>query len=230
MMKYVIVDDESVAHDIIEDYCNMVPNLELVGHCYDALDALNLLSKTPVDLVFLDLNMPKLKGFEFLRILDKPPKVIVTTAYKEFALEGYELNVVDYLLKPFDFNRFLKAVNKAMSTTEVSEESNLSQQPKDRSIFVKHDGVHSQVKVKEILYLEAAGNYTKIIRGNETLLVRGKLTEMHEMLADDDFIQVHKSFVVAKSHIHRIEGNRIFMSGYEVPIGKRFKGNVLGFL
>ena len=115
MIRYLIIDDEHIAHDIIKGYCDMLPNMELQKNCYDALEALQYLNEHEVDVIFLDLNMPKLKGFEFLKTLPSPPKIIVTTAYSEFALEGYELNVVDYLLKPFSFERFLKAVNKAVS-------------------------------------------------------------------------------------------------------------------
>ncbi len=115
MIKYLIIDDEYIAHDIIKGYCDLLPNLKLMKNCYDALEAFEYLQEQEVDLIFLDLNMPKLKGFDFLKTLKAPPKVIVTTAYKEYALEGYELNISDYLLKPFGFERFLKAVNKSFS-------------------------------------------------------------------------------------------------------------------
>ncbi|WAC02172.1 response regulator [Lacinutrix neustonica] len=118
MMKYLIIDDEPMAHEIIKGYGDLLPNLELMKHCYDAIEALDYLRDATVDLIFLDLNMPKLKGFEFLKTLSHPPKVIVTTAYKEYALEGYELNITDYLLKPFSFERFLKAVNKVTEAIE----------------------------------------------------------------------------------------------------------------
>ena len=114
MTKYLIIDDEQMAHQIIKEYCDLIPDLKLAKHCYDALEALDYLRTNQVDLIFLDLNMPKLKGFDFLRSLSKKPKIIVTTAYQEYALEGYELEISDYLLKPFSFERFLKAVNKAL--------------------------------------------------------------------------------------------------------------------
>ena len=118
MIKYLIVDDEHMAHEIIKGYCDTLANMQLMKHCYDAIEALDYLRNDTVDLIFLDLNMPKLKGFDFLKTLPNPPKVIVTTAYKEYALEGYELEITDYLLKPFSFERFLKAVNKAVQTKE----------------------------------------------------------------------------------------------------------------
>jgi len=118
MIRYLIIDDEHIAHDIIKGYCDMLPNMQLMEHCYDALEALDYLNSNSVDLIFLDINMPKLKGFDFLKTLSSKPKVIVTTAYKEHALEGYELEITDYLLKPFSFERFLKAVNKAVQAKE----------------------------------------------------------------------------------------------------------------
>lgn len=127
MIRYLIIDDEHIAHDIIKGYCDLLPSMQLMKNCYDALEAFEYLNQTEVDLIFLDLNMPVLKGFEFLKSLQNPPKVIVTTAYREYALEGYEQDVVDYLLKPFGFERFLKAINKAFSNSvkeqEVSSES-----------------------------------------------------------------------------------------------------------
>ena len=148
MTTYLIIDDEYIAHDIIKGYCDLLPNMKLMKHCYDALEAFEYLNSNQVDLIFLDLNMPKLKGFEFLKILPNPPKVIVTTAYKEHALEGFELNVSDYLLKPFSFERFLKAVNNAISSpkkTQVKTVGNTESNPK--SIFIRSNKKHIQVEI-----------------------------------------------------------------------------------
>jgi len=164
MIKYLIIDDEHIAHDIIKGYCDMLPNLEFMADCYDAIEALDYLNKQPVDLIFLDLNMPKLKGFEFLKTLASPPKVIVTTAYNEFAIEGYELNVVDYLLKPFSFERFLSAVNKVTASTPQSKQVRVeNEQTSANQIFLKQNNSHIQVDVNTILYIEASGNYTKVV-------------------------------------------------------------------
>lgn len=225
MVKYLIIDDEYIAHEIIKGYCDLVPNMQLMKSCHDALEALAYLNKNKVDLIFLDLNMPKLKGFEFLRTLSSPPKVIVTTAYKEFALEGYELNVVDYLLKPFSFERFLKAVNKAIGSSGRPEPGSAPPVPEKR-IFLRSNKKHIQVVVDDILYLEAAGNYTKVIRREGTVTVREKIPDLLSSLPTDEFIQVHKSFAVALKHIRAIEGNRIFITQFEIPIGKMYKLNV----
>ena len=231
MIQYLIVDDEYIAHDIIKEYADMVPNMVLAKHCYDALEALDYLNKQPVDLIFLDLNMPKLKGFDFLRTLAKPPKIIVTTAYQEHALEGYELNVVDYLLKPFSFARFLTAVNKVLdATTSPTTLPPLTSSEKDRSIFLRSNKKYLQVNLSTILFLEGAGNYTKVITTTATILVREKISDLLLSLTTPDFLQVHKSFVVAVKHIKSVEGNRIAIGEELIPIGKYYKQVVMGLL
>jgi len=227
MINYIIIDDEHIAHDIIKGYCNLLPNMKLMAHCYDAIEALDYLSKTKVDLIFLDLNMPKLKGFEFLKTLKAPPKVIVTTAYSEFALEGYELNISDYLLKPFSFERFLKAVNKVMSSNDTLKTVALNTNSiTTNQIFLRQNKSYIQVNIDTILFIEASGNYTKVITTNNTISTREKISDMIHNLPSEDFLQVHKSFAVAKTHISSIEGNRIHIGDYTIPIGKLYKMNV----
>ena len=224
MIKYIIVDDEHIAHDIIRGYCDLMPNLSFVQDCYDAIEAIDCLRNQEVDLIFLDLNMPKLKGFDFLRTLKDPPKIIVTTAYQEHALEGYELDIVDYLLKPFSFERFVKAINKIAPPETVK--STVVEQKEENSIFLKSNKKHVQVKTADILYIEARGNYINVVTTADEIQVRDKISNMLELLADTDFIQVHKSFAVAKKHIHSVEGNRIYIQDFEIPIGKMYKLNL----
>ena len=226
MMTYLIIDDEHIAHEIIKGYCEKMPEMQLMKHCYDALEALDYLREYTVDLIFLDINMPKLKGFEFLKTLKSPPKVIVTTAYQEYALEGYELNVVDYLLKPFSFERFLKALNKVMLAERIALPGKDESLKRESQIFLYADKKHFQVSVSEILFLEAAGNYVKVILRNDTHMIRDKISEMLETLPTDDFLRVHKSFVIAKRHIDSIDGNRILIGNYTIPIGKMYKSNI----
>ena len=231
MIKYLIIDDEYIAHDIIKGYCDLLPNMQLMKNCYDALEAIEYLNSNNVDLIFLDLNMPKLKGFEFLKTLSSPPKVIVTTAYKEFALEGYELNISDYLLKPFGFERFLKAINKTVSATNKTTQSIVGKNDVvSKSIFLRSNNKYIQVTIDTIQYIEAAGNYTKVITINETIMIREKISDVLELLNDINFIQVHKSFAVSKKHIKSIEGNRIFISENIIPIGKTYKANIIQLL
>jgi DNA-binding LytR/AlgR family response regulator len=227
MIKYLIIDDEPIAHDIIKGYCDMLPNMKFMADCYDAIEALDYLNKQPVDLIFLDLNMPKLKGFEFLKTLASPPKVIVTTAYNEFAIEGYELNVVDYLLKPFSFERFLSAVNKvSASTPQLKQVRVENEQASANQLFLKQNNSHMQVDVNTILYIEASGNYTKVVTTHDTITIREKISTTLEMLPKEKFLQVHKSFAIATKHINRIDGNRIYIEDYTIPIGKLYKANL----
>ena len=229
MIRYLIIDDEHIAHDIIKGYCDLLPNMQLMKNCYDALEAFEYLNKNEVDLIFLDLNMPVLKGFEFLKTLQNPPKVIVTTAYQEFALEGYEHNISDYLLKPFGFERFLKAVNKAIGSVDQKVVTNEKSEASNR-IFVQSNKKHIQLETENILYIEATGNYVKIVTTTETITIREKFSTFLEQLPKNDFVQVHKSFAVASKKINSIEGNIIFISNYQIPIGKLYKMNIVKLL
>ncbi|MCM8568551.1 LytTR family DNA-binding domain-containing protein [Gramella jeungdoensis] len=226
MTSYLIIDDEHMAHEVIKDYCDLIPGMKLAKQCYDALEALEYLRINRVDLIFLDLNMPKLKGFDFVRTLSKKPKVIVTTAYQEFALEGYELEIADYLLKPFSFERFLKAVNKALVLDKKDSSTIFTRDNLDtESIFVYSDKKYVQVKLDEIIYIEAAGNYSKIVFEQNQILVRTKISDLMDKVAEK-FIRVHKSFIVSKKHIRIIEGNRILVNENYIPIGNYYKSQV----
>ncbi|MEH0157270.1 LytTR family DNA-binding domain-containing protein [Limibacter armeniacum] len=228
MITYIIVDDEPLAHDLIEGFCDMLPHMSLKKHCYSAMEAMQFLNDNEVDLMFLDLNMPKLKGFDFLRTLTNPPKVIVTTAYQEYALEGYELNVVDYLLKPFRFERLVQAVNKATNTkqTQPKEEKVLPSTPMAdpvSSFFVKGDKKHHQVFWEDILFIEAYGNYCKLHLKEEIILSHEKISYFESLLPEATFLRVHKSFIVSIPKINVIEGNRIMIGETEIPIGQTYK-------
>ncbi|MGS2726222.1 LytR/AlgR family response regulator transcription factor [Psychroserpens sp. BH13MA-6] len=229
-MRYLIIDDEHIAHKIIMEYCEMLPHMSLQKNCYSALEALTYLNTHQVDLIFLDINMPKLKGFEFLKTLSAPPKVIVTTAYSEFAIEGYELNVSDYLLKPFSFERFLKAVNKVMATTTTKNVNSKANDAITKRLFLRQNKSYLQVDVDTILYLEAAGNYTKVVSKNDIITIREKISDILESLPSDQFIQVHKSFAVAIKHMQKIDGNRINIQDHTIPIGKLYKANLMKVL
>ncbi|MDH7446120.1 LytR/AlgR family response regulator transcription factor [Aquimarina sp. 2201CG14-23] len=228
MITYIIVDDEPIAHRIIERYGNDIPHLELKGKFYNALQAMQFLSTEAVDLMFLDINMPKLKGFEFLKTLSHPPKVIVTTAYKEFALESYELNVCDYLLKPFSFERFVTAVNKVVPTISRNNTA-ISSEDKQRYLFLKGDKKYHRIHIDDILFVEALGNYTKIMLIDETVITHLKISSYEELLSSD-FLRVHKSFIVAIDKINVIEGNRIHIKEHNIPIGTTYKKSVTELL
>ncbi|CAM1354499.1 LytR/AlgR family response regulator transcription factor [Tenacibaculum halocynthiae] len=230
-MRYLIIDDEHIAHKIIMEYCEMLPHMKLQKNCYSALEALKYLNTHQVDLIFLDINMPKLKGFDFLKTLTAPPKVIVTTAYSEFAIEGYELNVIDYLLKPFSFERFLKAVNKINDSNTVSKSTSIDENTSEiKRIFLRQNKSYIQIEIDTILFIEASGNYTKIVLINEIITIREKISDVLETLPSDNFLQVHKSFAIAIKYINKIDGNRIHIREHTIPIGKLYKVNLIKIL
>lgn len=227
MIKYIIVDDEPLAHELIEQFCNMLPHLKLEKHCYNAMEAIQFLNENTIDFMFLDINMPKLNGLDFLRTLSPPPKTIITTAYKEHALEGFELNVVDYLLKPFSFERLVKAVNKVVQTEpKTTEIKGISTSERGERFFIKGDKKYHQVASDEILYIEADGNYTKIFLIDEMIVSHEKISNFEALLPQDSFLRVHKSFIVALDKIKFIEGNRIQVETYIIPIGETYKSRI----
>lgn len=234
MIRYLIIDDEPIAHRIIENYCENLPYLEKKGSCYNAFEALQFLNEDTVDLLFLDINMPKLSGFDFLKTLPNPPKIIVTTAYKEFAFEGYELNVSDYLLKPFSFDRFIKAINKTIDSTQNKKSiialPTSKTELNSNSFFLRGDKKYHQIHFEDLLFIEAYGHYTKVYLKNEIIVSHQKISAFEQLLPKLDFIRTHKSFIVAKNKIKQIEGNRILIDAYKVPIGQTYKENIMMLL
>ncbi|WP_035093678.1 LytR/AlgR family response regulator transcription factor [Aquimarina macrocephali] len=228
MNTFIIIDDEPLAHEVIEEYCSMLPHLKLVKSCYSAMEAIEFLNENTADFMFLDINMPRLKGLDFLRTLTNPPKVIITTAYKEFAIEGFELNVIDYLLKPFSFDRLVKAVNKAVKN-EVSLVSKnvITSKMESFNFFVKGNKKQHHINTGNILYLEAYGNYTKLYLENEMIISREKISYYEKFLENEGFLRVHKSFIIAIDKIKVIERNKILIDNHTVPIGLTYKSNTL---
>lgn len=212
-MTCLIIDDEPIARDILRTYISDTPQLTLAGECESAMDALVFLKEHTTDLIFLDINMPKLSGISFLKSLSAPPKVILTTAYSEYALEGYELDVVDYLLKPFSFERFLKAVNK------------LPVQPAHDTahIVIKADGKTYRINEKDIIFAESQGDYITLHTTDERHTFNQTLKSFANQLSDAKFQRVHKSYIVSMRHIDYVEGNMIHIEGHDIPIGKAYK-------
>lgn len=235
-MNCITIDDEPLAHKVIKNYCTNLSFLNVVKECYSAFDAMNYLNDNQVDLIFLDINMPKLKGLDFLRTLSDPPLIIVTTAYQEYAIEGYELNILDYLLKPFSFERFLKAINKAQSQKKMMDSmqkgaqnqvlSNTKNINQNDSIFVKGDKKMHQIQLDSILYLESLGSYVKIHLENETITSLDRLTNFENTLPENQFLRIHRSYIIALKKIQTIEGNRLKITGIDIPIGNVYKHNL----
>lgn len=231
-MNYLIIDDEPLAHRVIEKYTLKLPSLNKVGNAYDAFEGFELLNSTTVDLIFLDINMPKLKGLAFLRTLANPPIVIITSAYREYALEGFELNVCDYLLKPFSFERFLTAVNKAIIVDKkehlelLTPTTPIPSTEFSQKIFIKGDRKYHQIALSDILYLESYGSYVKIFLNDSMILTHETTSHFENILPKTIFMRVHKSYIVAIQKIEIIEGNRLKIKDKQIPIGNFYKKDV----
>lgn len=223
-LKCLIVDDEVLAQDVIEKYISTLPTLTLVGKCDSGVEAISFLHNNHVDILFLDLNMPELSGLEMLKTLTHSPKVILTTAYSEYALESYEYGVVDYLLKPIKLERFIKAVNKVVEqSTEDKSIINTDAPKPAETIFIKEDQISYQVKLQDILFVEAYGNYLKIHTAEKIYVIRDTMHDMEEKLSDELFMRVHKSYIVSLSKISSFSGNRIYINNKEIPVGEMYK-------
>ena len=227
MLQCVIADDEPIARQIIETYIQQIPNLSLVASCKDAFEVMQVLAAQNVDVLFLDINMPKLSGLSLLKTLQMKPSVILTTAYPEYALEGFELSVTDYLLKPFSLERFIQAVQKVETNTKVINQGIIINDKEPISgVFVKSDKQIIKINFEAIEYIEAYGNYIKIFTP-QMVLTPQTLSEFITKLPHQ-FMRIHKSYVVNFEKIKMIEGNLIHLQrDVKLPIGKSFKKDVL---
>jgi DNA-binding LytR/AlgR family response regulator len=226
-IRCLIIDDEPLAQRIVERYIQEIPTLELVQKCDNALDAIEILKEKKIDLIFLDINMPKLTGLEFLRILKHPPLVIITTAYAEFAIQGYELDVVDYLMKPFGMERFLKAIQKVQDILKPREHflsaKTSGESQEDQYIFVKSSKKTYRISLNDIHYIEALGDYVKIYTTDRMIISYHSMKNLENLLSPKQFPRIHKSFIVSLSKIELIEGNQVKLRDRYIPIGTNFK-------
>ena len=232
--KCLIVDDEPLARDLIRGHVEKLENFEIVAECSDAMKALNVLREKQVDLIFMDIQMPQITGTEFLKTLKHPPKVIITTAYREYALEGFELDVVDYLLKPITFERFLKSVNKyyQLSQDDVQVISNATSErlPEESFIYIKENKKVIKIYLSEIKYIEGLSEYVQIFTEKRKIISKISMSQMEEKLPSDSFLRIHKSFIVSIGKIEAFTANTIEIQGKELPIGRSFKNAVLNAL
>lgn len=231
-IQCLVVDDEPPAREVIKRYIAEMPQLQLAGECSNAVQVMGYLQQQPIDLMFLDIHMPQLKGIELLKILKTPPKVILTTAYVDYALQGYELDVVDYLLKPIPFDRFLKAVHKALQIVPFTPEPAPPVAPKAQEGFVYFRVDRKMVKVmlNDILYIESMKDYAKVVTAGGTLVTRQSMSALEAMLPDRFFIRTHRSFIVALPKIKSFTHEVIEVDKAEIPIGKLFRSGVLKVL
>ena len=229
--KCLIVEDEPLAAEVLEDYISQVPFLELKGICSDAIYALEVLQKQKIDVVFLDIHLPRVKGLDFIKMLKNRPQIIVTSAYREYALDGYELNVLDYLLKPINFNRFLMAVTKLKSQSNAEVVVPSQGISAERAhLFININKKRVKIYLDEILYIESKREYISIVIKDRSFLTKFQLSEIEELLASNNFIRVHRSFIVAKNKIDAFTASDVEIAGQQIPIGRSYKELVLAIM
>ncbi len=222
-IQCAIIEDEPLAQNILRKYIEDHPALKLTAVCNNAEEAQKVLLRQDVELLFLDINLPKLSGISFLKTLPHQPLVIFTTAYPEYAVEGFELDAIDYLLKPFSFERFLKAANKAVQQLNKRE---IAEQTTPSFIFLKADKKVHKVNLDDILYIEAAGDYIKINTESEQYIVNDTLKSLQDELPPVQFIRVHKSYIISRSKIKFFEGNYIKVGNANIPIGNSYREEI----
>jgi two-component system, LytTR family, response regulator len=228
--KCLLVDDEPMARDVLRRYIEKLPGLELVGECSNAIDALVFLQNHVVDLIFLDIRMPELMGTELVQSLRNPPKIIFTTAFKEYALDGFELDAVDYLLKPVRFERFLKAVNKAFPRQDKMVHTDLTATEKKTEndfIYLRVDRKLVKIVLADVLYIESAGDYSKVFTKEKFYVTRQTISAIEAMLSENEFIRIHRSFIISLRKIKSFTNELVEIGNKELPLGKLYKNNFL---
>lgn len=235
-IQCLIVDDEKLARTLLENYIEKLPNLEMVDQCKDSFEALAVLQQKQVDLIFLDIQMPELTGIEFLRTLSYQPLVIFTTAYQEYALEGYQMDVVDYLVKPFRFDRFLQAVNKAVR--RLQQEAHFQSLPsgnenkeKTRTyLLINSNHVIHKIFLNEISYIEGMKEYVAFHLQDRRIVAIQSLKQLEEELPKSIFLRIHKSYIVSRDKVTAMDGNTVYLGKEKLPIGGSYKKQVQEFL
>jgi DNA-binding LytR/AlgR family response regulator len=221
-LKCLIIDDEPLAQNIIENYLEKCSFIELVAKCDNALNALDWMKKQKIDLIFLDISMPFLSGIDFIKTLKNPPAVIFTTAYKEYAIESYELNVLDYLLKPISFERFLKAINKLEDRVSEMIKPAGDDADQDPFIYVKSEKKNIKILFREILFIESLKDYIKIHTQNKIIITQLQISAIEQRLPDN-FLRIHRSFIVAKDKITAYTQHDLEIGKLQIPIGRSYK-------
>lgn len=225
-IKCVLIDDEPLAIKVLQNYFTNFTDFEVIATFNNSLEALDFINSTPVDAVFLDINMPMMTGFELISLIENKTKVIITTAFREFAAESYDLDVLDYLVKPIPLPRFIKCINKI--TTEYNLKNNIKTEASkvDSHIFIKVDKKMMKINIEEILFVEGMKEYIKIVTPDKTYITHKSLTSLSEELPNDKFLRIHKSYVIALNKVKSIEGNRIQILSFTIPIGRNYSKEV----
>ncbi|OQP67375.1 DNA-binding response regulator [Niastella vici] len=232
-IRCLIIDDEPPAREIIRRYVQEIPTLQLMGECANAIQAFTVLQQQPVDLLFLDIRMPQLNGTDFIKTLKNPPRVIFTTAFSEYALEGYELDVVDYLMKPIRFDRFLKAVNKAFplhaAATAIKPviASEVEEKKNESFVYFRADRKMVKVMLDDILYIESMKDYIKVFTRQGVIITKQSISSVEAMLPGKLFVRTHRSFIVSINKIRSFTNELVEIDKTDIPIGKLFRNGVL---
>lgn len=229
--KCLIVDDEPVARDILESHLEKIDRIALAGSCHSAVEAFNIMSNTRIDLIFLDINMPEISGLSFARSLNKQVKIIFTTAYREYAVDGFDLEAVDYLLKPISFERFLKAINKYLAENDniQSIRSELTGNKAD-FFYVKSDRKMVKISFNDISFVESIGDYVKIHLDNKTITTRETISALAENLPEDLFMRTHRSFIVSLNKVESYTCEYVETGSKQVPVSRSYREEVLNIL
>ena len=228
-IKCLIVDDEPLARRLLESHLTKVPVLSLVSSCSDALEAMEILRREKIDLLFLDVQMPGINGIDFLKVLTEPPKVILTTAFREFALEAFDLDVIDYLLKPISLHRFLKGVNKYLQINQMKPTTNPSTTQED-ILLIRVDRKMVRLQPDDIYYIESLKDYVKIHTAKKTFITKESLSSMEEKLKALGFIRIHRSFLVALDRVEAFNNEFVEIIGQQLPYGRTYKEQALSRL
>jgi DNA-binding LytR/AlgR family response regulator len=226
-LNCLLVDDEPPALDILRAYIGSTPNLRISGECHHAVEAFTFLQQNSVDLIFLDVNLPRLAGTEFLKALANPPKVIFTTAHRDFAVEGFELGAVDYLLKPYSLNRFWRAIQRATSNDHREPDNERHTVESERFLYVRSDRKTVKIMVNDILYIESLKDYVRIFLPDRQVITKQTITSIEEMLPEEGFLRIHRSFITQRKKIDSYTAHAVFIGKAELPVGPLYRQRFL---
>ena len=222
-IRCLLVDDEPPALQLLKKYTEMIDQLELMGTCRSAIEAFDKLKGKDIDLVFLDIRMPTLNGIDFIKSLKNPPSIILTTAYREYALEGYDLDVIDYLLKPIAFDRFLKAVDRYREGNKVISVGSTNTKNEPQAIIVNSNRSKHKINLKDILYLESLKDYVRLHMKEDRLVVKGNIGSMLKQLPKTEFVRIHRSFAVNRSYVSSYNSSQVIIANTSLPVGVSYK-------
>ena len=225
-IKCVLIDDEPLATKILQNYFTNFPDFEIIGTFHNSIEALDFINNNPIDIIFLDIHMPLMTGFELIRLIESKTKIVITTAFREFAAESYELDVLDYLVKPIPLPRFIKCIHKIEADFNLKNNLKVDTLKIDPHIFIKVDKKMVKIIIDEILFIEGMKEYIKIVTADKTYITHKSLTALSEELPEDKFTRIHKSYIIAVNKVKFIEGNRIQVHSYTLPIGRNYSKDV----